>query len=148
MSTNTVRLHRVLRATPEKIYRAFLDADAMAKWLPPNGFTGKVHHLDAKVGGTFKMSFTNFTTGESHSFGGEYLELTPHERIRHTDKLDDPNLPGEMRVTVALKKVAVGTEVNIEQEGVPEVIPLEACYLGWQESLALLAQLVEAEIKN
>src|SRR5262245_10497306 len=147
MPTNTVRLHRVLRATPEKIYRAFLDADAMAKWLPPNGFTGKVHHLDARVGGTFKMSFTNFTTGESHSFGGKYLELTPHERIRHTDEFDDPSLPGEMRVTIALKKVAVGTEVNIEQEGVPEVIPLEACYLGWQESLALLAQLVEAEIK-
>lgn len=148
MPTNTIRLHRVLRATPEQIYRAFLDADAMAKWLPPNGFTGKVHHLDAKVGGTFKMSFTNFATGESHSFGGEYLELTPHERIRHTDKFDDPNLPGEMRVTVTLKKVSVGTELNIVQEGVPEVIPPEACYLGWQESLALLAKLVEAEIKD
>ena len=148
MPTNTVRLHRVLRATPEKIYRAFLDADAMAKWLPPNGFTGKVHHLDARVGGTFKMSFSNFTTGKSHSFGGEYLELTPHERIRHTDKFDDPNLPGEMRVTIALKKVSVGTELNIVQEGVPEVIPPEACYLGWQESLALLAKLVEAEIKD
>ena len=148
MPTNTVRFHRVLRATPERIYRAFLDADAMAKWLPPHGFTGKVHHLDAKVGGTFKMSFTNFTTGKSHSFGGEYLELTPHERIRHTDKFDDPNLPGEMRVTITLKKVSVGTELNIVQEGVPEVIPPEACYLGWQESLALLAQLVEAEIKD
>jgi uncharacterized protein YndB with AHSA1/START domain len=148
MPTNTIRLHRVLRATPEQIYRAFLDADAMAKWLPPNGFTGKVHHLDAKVGGTFKMSFTNFTTGDSHSFGGEYLELTPHERIRHTDKFDDPNLPGEMRVTITLKKVSVGTELNIVQEGVPEVIPPEACYLGWQESLALLAKLVEAEIKD
>jgi uncharacterized protein YndB with AHSA1/START domain len=148
MPTSTIRLHRVLRATPEKIYRAFLDADAMAKWLPPNGFTGKVHHLDAKVGGTFKMSFTNFTTGKSHSFGGEYLELTPHERIRYTDKFDDPNLPGEMRATITLKKVSVGTEVSIVQEGVPEVIPPEACYLGWQESLALLAKLVEAEIKD
>jgi uncharacterized protein YndB with AHSA1/START domain len=148
MPTSAIRLYRVLRATPEKIYRAFLDADAMAKWLPPNGFTGKVHHLDAKIGGTFKMSFTNFTTGESHSFGGEYLELTPHERIRHTDKFDDPNLPGEMRVTITLKKVSVGTELNIVQEGVPEVIPPEACYLGWQESLALLAKLVEAEIKD
>jgi uncharacterized protein YndB with AHSA1/START domain len=130
------------------VYRAFLDADAMAKWLPPRGFTGKVHHLDAKVGGTYKMSFTNFTTGKSHSFGGEYLELTPHERIRHTDKFDDPNLPGEMRVTITLKQVSVGTELNIVQEGVPEVIPSEACYLGWQESLALLAKLVEAEIKD
>jgi uncharacterized protein YndB with AHSA1/START domain len=148
MPTNTVQLHRVLRATPEKIYRAFLDADAMAKWLPPHGFTGKVHHLHAKVGGTFKMSFTNFTTGKSHSFGGEYLELTPHERIRHTDKFDDPNLPGEMRVTITLKKVSVGTELDIVQEAVPEVIPPEACYLGWQESLALLAKLVEAEIKD
>jgi uncharacterized protein YndB with AHSA1/START domain len=148
MPTNTVRLHRVLRAAPEKIYRAFLDPDAMAKWLPPDGFTGKVHHLDAKVGGTFKMSFTNFTTGQSHSFGGEYLELTPHERIRHTDRFDDPNLPGEIRVTITLKRVAVGTELNIVQEGVPDVIPLEACYLGWQESLALLARLVEAEVQN
>jgi uncharacterized protein YndB with AHSA1/START domain len=148
MPTSTIRLHRVLHATPEKVYRAFLDADAMAKWLPPHGFTGKVHHLDAKVGGTYKMSFTNFTTGKSHSFGGEYLELTPHERIRHTDKFDDPNLPGEMRVTITLKKVSVGTELNIVQEGVPEVIPPEACYLGWQESLALLAKLVEAEIKD
>jgi uncharacterized protein YndB with AHSA1/START domain len=148
MPTSTIRLHRVLHATPEKVYRAFLDADAMAKWLPPHGFTGKVHHLDAKVGGTYKMSFTNFTTGKSHSFGGEYLELTPHERIRHTDKFDDPNLPGEMRVTITLKQVSVGTELNIVQEGVPEVIPPEACYLGWQESLALLAKLVEAEITD
>jgi len=143
---STVRLHRVLRATPERIYRAFLDPDAMAKWLPPNGFTGKVHHLDAKVGGTYKMSFTNFTTRQSHSFGGEYLELVPNERIRHTDKFDDPNLPGVMNVTIALTKVVVGTEVNITQEGIPDVIPVEACYLGWQESLTLLAQLVEAEI--
>jgi uncharacterized protein YndB with AHSA1/START domain len=148
MPTSTVRLHRVLRAAPEKVYRAFLDADAMAKWLPPDGFTGKVHHLDAKVGGTFKMSFTNFTTGTSHSFGGEYLELTPHERIRHTDKFDDQNLPGEMRVAITLKKVSVGTELQIVQEGVPEVIPPEACYLGWQESLGLLAKLVEAEITD
>src|SRR5438876_226509 len=146
MSTNTIRLHRVLRATPEKVYRAFLDADAMAKWLPPNGFTGKVHHIDAKVGGTYRMSFTNFTTGHSHSFGGKYLELVPHERIRHTDKFDDPNLPGEMLTTVSLKKVSCGTEVNIVQEGIPEAIPPEACYLGWQESLTLLAQLIEAEI--
>ena len=143
---NTVRLHRVLRSTPERIYRAFLDPDAMAKWLPPNGFTGKVHRLDAKVGGSFKMSFTNFTTGHSHSFGGEYIELIPNERIIHTDKFDDPNLPGIMRVTINLKKVSVGTEVNIEQEGIPDVIPVEACYLGWQESLVLLGKLVEAEI--
>jgi uncharacterized protein YndB with AHSA1/START domain len=148
MGTNTIRLHRVLRATPERIYRAFLDADAMTKWLPPNGFTGKVHHLDAKVGGSYKMSFTNFSTGNSHSFGGEYLELTPNERIRHTDKFDNPNLPGEMHLTVNLKKVSVGTEVHILQEGVPDIIPAEACYLGWQESLALLAQLVEAEIPD
>ena len=146
MAMNTIRLHRVLRTTPEKIYRAFLDADAMAKWLPPNGFTGKVHHIDAKVGGTYKMSFTNFTTKNSHSFGGEYLELIPNERIRHTDKFDDPNLPGEMQTTISLLKVSCGTEVNIVQEGIPEVIPPEACYLGWQESLTLLAQLVEAEI--
>jgi uncharacterized protein YndB with AHSA1/START domain len=146
MSTNTIRLHRVLRSTPERVYRAFLDPDAKAKWLPPNGFTGKVHHLDARVGGTYKMSFTNFTTGQSHSFGGEYVELTPHERIRYTDRFDDANLPGEMKVTVTLKKVAVGTELNIVQEGVPDVIPAEACYLGWQESLILLAKLVEAEI--
>src|SRR5215207_1777121 len=148
MPTNTVRFHRVLRATPEKIYRAFLDADAMVKWLPPNGFTGRVHHLDAKVGGTYKMSFTNFTTGHSHSFGGEFLELVPNERIRHTDKFDDPNLPGQMLTTVSLKKVSVGTEVSIVQEGIPSVIPVEACYLGWQESLTLLTQLVEPEIKE
>lgn len=148
MSTNTVQLHRVLRTTPERIYRAFLDADALAKWLPPNGFTGKVHHLDAKVGGTYKMSFTNFTTGHSHSFGGEYIELVPNERIRRTDKFDDPNLPGEMRVTVSLRKVFCGTELKVVQEGIPSVIPTEACYLGWQESLILLAQLVEAEIPD
>jgi uncharacterized protein YndB with AHSA1/START domain len=148
MGTNTIRLHRVFRVTPERIYRAFLDADAMVKWLPPNGFTGKVHHMDAKVGGTFKMSFTNFTTGKSHSFGGQYLELMPHERIRYTDNFDDPNLPGEIRVTVTLKKVTRGTEVNIVQEGVPDVIPAEACYLGWQESLILLGKLVEAEIPD
>ena len=146
MPTNTIRFHRVLRAPAERIYRAFLNADAMAKWLPPNGFTGKVHHLDAKVGGTYKMSFTNFTTGNSHSFGGEFLELLPNERIRHTDKFDDPNLPGTMQVTVSFRKVSCGTELNIVQEGIPEVIPPEACYLGWQESLALLAELVEAEI--
>ena len=146
MTTRAVRLHRVLRATPERVYRAFLDADAMVKWLPPNGFTGRVHHLEAKVGGTYKMSFTNFTTGHSHSFGGEYLELIPNDRIRHTDKFDDPNLPGIMQTTISLKKVLVGTDVDIVQEGIPEVIPLEACYLGWQESLALLAKLVEAEI--
>ena len=146
MSPNTVRLHRVLRAPPERIYRAFLDADAMTKWLPPNGFTGKVHHLNAEVGGTFRMSFTNFTTGHSHSFGGEYLELVPNERILHTDKFDDPNLPGEMRTTVSLKKVFCGTELDVVQEGIPSAIPTEACYLGWQESLTLLGQLVEAEI--
>lgn len=148
MSTNTIRLHRVLRSTPEKVYRAFLDADAMSKWLPPYGFICKVHHLDAKVGGTFKMSFTNFTTNQGHSFGGKYLELVPHERIRYTDKFDDANLPGEMHVTIALKKVSCGTEVNIEQAGVPAVIPAEACYLGWQESLNQLATLVEPEIPN
>jgi len=148
MNTHTLKLHRVLRSTPERIYKAFLDAEAMAKWLPPNGFTGKVHHLEPKVGGTFKMSFTNFTTGKSHSFGGKYLELVPHERLRYTDVFDDPNLPGEMQVTVTLKKVLVGTELNIVQEGVPAVIPAEACYLGWQESLALLAVLVEAEIPD
>ena len=148
MSTNIIRLHRVLRATPERVYRAFLDADAMAKWLPPNGFTGKVHQLDAKVGGTHKMSFTNFISGRSHSFGGRYLELVPHERIRYTDRFDDPNLPGEMMTTITLKKVMVGTELNIVQEGVPAVIPAEACYLGWQESLTLLAQLVQAEIPD
>ena len=143
---STVRFHRVLQAPPERIYKAFLDADAMAKWLPPNGFTGKVHHLEAKVGGTYKMSFTNFSTGHSHSFGGAFLELVPNERIRHTDKFDDPNLRGEMQTTISLKKVFCGTELNIVQEGIPEVIPVEACYLGWQESLTLLAQLVEAEI--
>jgi uncharacterized protein YndB with AHSA1/START domain len=146
MAANTVRLHRVLRAVPEKVYRAFLDPDAMAKWLPPNGFTGRVHHMDAKVGGTYRMSFTNFTTGDSHSFGGAFLELVPHERIRYTDTFDDPNLPGEMQTTVSLKKVSCGTEVSIVQEGLPEAIPIEACYLGWQESLNLLAQLIEAEI--
>lgn len=145
-NTNTIRLHRVLRSTPERVYRAFLDPDAIEKWLPPNGFTGKIHHLDAKVGGSYKMSFTNFTTGKSHSFGGNYLELKPHERIRHTDKFDDSNLPGEMIVTIDLKKVSVGTELSIVQEGVPSVIPTEACYVGWQESLTLLAKLVEAEI--
>lgn len=138
----------MLRAAPEKVYRAFLDADALAKWLPPNGFTCKVHHLDAKVRGTFRMSFTNFTTGRSHSFGGEYLELTPHERIRYTDKFDDPKLPGEMQTTITLKKVSVGTELSIVQEGVPGVIPPEACYLGWQESLTALAKLVEPEIPD
>lgn len=148
MSENTVRLHRVLRATPERIYRAFLDPDAMAKWLPPHGFTGKVHHLDAKVGGTYKMSFTNFTTRHSHSFGGEYLQLVPNERIVHTDRFDDPNLPGEMRTTIALRKVIVGTEVNIVQAGIPASIPVEACYLGWQQSLLLLGQLVEGEIQD
>ena len=147
-ATNTVRFHRVLRATPERVYRAFLDAEAKVKWLPPNGFTGKVHHLDAKVGGTYKMSFTNFTTGKSHSFGGTYIELKPHELIRYSDRFDDPNLPGEMEVTVTLKKVFCGTELNITQEGIPAVIPAEACYLGWQESLTLLAKLVEAEIPD
>jgi uncharacterized protein YndB with AHSA1/START domain len=136
----------VLRTTPERIYRAFLDADAMAKWLPPHGFTGKVHHLDPRVGGTYRMSFTNFSSGASHSFGGEYIELAPNELIRHTDRFDDPNLPGEMQVTITLKKVSVGTDVSIVQEGVPDVIPADACYLGWQESLSLLTQLVEAEI--
>ena len=146
MPTNTIRLHRVLRAPPERVYRAFLDADATAKWLPPNGFTAKVHHMDARVGGTFRVTFTNFSAGGGHSFGGEYLELKPHELIRYTDKFDDPNLPGEMRVAITLKKVSCGTELNVVQEGVPDVIPAEACYLGWQESLILLAKLVEAEI--
>ena len=146
MSTNTVRLHRVLRAPPERIYRAFLDPDAMAKWLPPHGFTGKVHQMDARVGGSYRMSFTNFSNGQSHSFGGSYLELVPGERIVHTDVFDDPNLPGEMRVTVTFKAVFCGTELNVVQEGIPAVIPAEACYLGWQESLTLLTQLVEAEI--
>lgn len=146
MATGTVRLHRVLRTKPEKVYRAFLSADAIAKWLPPFGFTCKVWHMDAKVGGTFKMSFHNFTTGHDHSFGGEYLELVEGELIRYTDTFDDPNLPGEMKVTVSLKQVSCGTELTIVQEGIPEVIPVEMCYLGWQESLAQLAQLVEPEI--
>jgi len=146
MPANTVRLHRVLHAPPERVYRAFLDADALAKWMAPNGFTAKVHHLEARVGGTYRMSFTNFANGHSHSFGGEYLELLPNERIRHTDRFDDPNLPGAMVVTVTMKLVSCGTELNIVQEGIPEVIPLEACYTGWQESLVLLAKLVEAEI--
>ncbi|HVQ14107.1 MAG TPA: SRPBCC family protein [Vicinamibacterales bacterium] len=145
---SAVQFQRVLRATPERVYRAFLDADAMVKWLPPNGFTGKVHHMDPRVGGTYKMSFTNFTSGKSHSFGGEYLELVPNQRIRWTDRFDDPNMPGEMKVTVSLKKVSVGTEVNIAQEGIPDAIPPEACCLGWQESLALLTKLVEAEIPD
>jgi uncharacterized protein YndB with AHSA1/START domain len=148
MAGNTIRLHRVLRASPEKVYKAFIDPDAKTKWLPPNGFTAKVHHLDAKVGGTYKMSFTNFTTGNGHTFGGTYLELTPYERIRYSDRFDDPNLPGEMHVTVEFKKVVVGTGLNIVQEGVPEVIPPEACYLGWQESLVQLAQLVEPHIPD
>ena len=146
MSTHTIRLHRVLRATPEKVYRAFLDADALCRWLPPFGFLGKMHHFEPKVGGGFKMSFTNFGTGKGHAFGGEYLELVPHERIRYTDTFDDPGLPGVMHVTVMLKKVLCGTEVNIEQTGVPAVIPAEMCYLGWQESLTQLAHLVEPEI--
>ena len=148
MTTGTVHLHRVLRAPPERVYRAFLNAEAMAKWLPPNGFTGRVHNLDAKVGGTFKMSFTNFTTEQSHTFGGEYLELAPGERIRYKDKFDDPNLPGVMKTTVSLKAVSCGTELSVVQEGIPDVIPVEACYLGWQESLVLLAKLVEAEIRE
>src|SRR5690349_17788559 len=145
---NAVQFHRVLRAAPEKVYRAFLDPDAMAKWLPPNGFTGKVHRMEAKIGGTYAMSFTNFTTGRSHSFGGEYLELVPHERIRHTDRFDDPNLRGEMQTTITLKAVSCGTELHIVQEGLPDVIPPEACSLGWQESLTLLAKLVEADIPD
>lgn len=145
MPANRVELHRVFRAAPENVYRAFLDPDAMAKWLPPNGFTGKVHHVDARVGGTYKMSFTNFITGQSHSFGGQFQELVPNERIRHTDVFDDPNLPGTMQTTVTLVKVSVGTEVNVVQEGIPEAIPVDACYLGWQESLNLLTLLVEAE---
>lgn len=148
VASNTIRLYRVLRATPERVYRAFLDAEALTKWLPPNGFTCKVHHLDPKVGGTYKMSFANFTTGKSHSFGGAYLELKPNERIRYTGKFDDPNLPGEMQTTITLKEVSCGTEVNIVQEGVPAVIPAEGCYLGWQESLILLAKLVEVEIPD
>jgi uncharacterized protein YndB with AHSA1/START domain len=146
MSTHTLRLHRVLRSKPERVYRAFLDADAMCKWLPPNGFTGRIHEMEAKVGGRFRMSFTNFTTGKAMSFGGEYLELIPNERIRYTDRFDDPNLPGEILVTVVLKTVSCGTDLSITQEGIPSVIPAEACYLGWQESLVLLAKLVEAEV--
>jgi uncharacterized protein YndB with AHSA1/START domain len=148
MTTNTVRLHRVLRAPPERVYRAFLAADALAKWLPPNGFTATVHHMEAWAGGTFRMSFTNFTTGQSHSFGGEYLELVPDERIRYTDRFDDPNLPGVMHVTVSLQAVSCGTELNVVQEGIPGIIPVEMCYLGWQESLVLLAKLVEPEIRE
>jgi len=147
-TSNTIQLHRVLRATPERVYRAFLDADAMAKWLPPNGFTGKVHQIDAKVGGGYKMSFTNFTTGSSHSFGGTYVELKPHEKIRYTNRFDNPGLPGEMQTTIVLRQVFCGTELNITQEGIPAAIPAEACYLGWQESLTLLAKLVEAEIPD
>lgn len=146
MANNTVRLHRVLRSKPERVYRAFLNGDAMAKWLPPNGFTGKVHEIDARVGGRYRMSFTNFSSGTTHSFGGEYVELVPNEKIRYTDKFDDPNLPGQMMTTVTLKKVSVGVELTVVQEGIPEAIPAEACYLGWQESLTLLTQLVEAEI--
>lgn len=148
MSTHTIHLHRIIRSTPEKIYRAFTEADALCKWLPPFGFTAKMHHLDARVGGAFRMSFTNFGAGASHSFGGTYLELAPHQRLRYTDKFDDPNLPGEMQVTVTLKKVLCGTEVDIEQSGVPAVIPAEMCHLGWHESLLQLAQLVEPEIPN
>jgi uncharacterized protein YndB with AHSA1/START domain len=144
--SHTIRLHRVLRAPPERVYRAFLDADALAKWLPPNGFTAKVHHMDARVGGSFRMSFTNFSAGHSHTFGGEYLELTPHTRIRYTDQFDDPNLPGVITVTVEFKPVLCGTELNVVQEGIPEIIPPEMCYLGWQESLVTLAMLVEPEI--
>lgn len=148
MATNTVRFHRVLRASPEKVYKAFLDADAMVKWLPPNGFTGKVHHIDSRVGGTYHMSFTNFSTGNSHSFGGKYLELVPHERIHYSNKFDDANLAGEMTTTITLKKVFCGTELNIVQEGIPSLIPVEACYMGWQESLVLLGKLVEVEIPD
>jgi uncharacterized protein YndB with AHSA1/START domain len=148
MSTNSVRLHRVLRAPPERVYRAFLDADAMAKWLPPHGFTGKVHHLNAEVGGSYRMSFTSLATGQAHSFGGKFLELVPSQRIRHTDAFDDPNLPGEMQTTVTLKQVSCGTELDVLQEGIPSAIPTENCYLGWQQSLTLLAQLVEAEISG
>ena len=147
MTTGSVRLHRVLRAPPERVYRAFLDPDAMAKWLPPYGYTGKVHHLDARVGGTFRMSFTNFASGASHAFGGEFLELTPHERLRYTDRFDDPNLLGTIHVTVTLRAVSCGTELSVVQENLPEVIPVEMCYLGWQESLVQLANLVEPEIR-
>ena len=148
MPANTVKLHRVLRSTPERVYRAFIDPDAMAKWLPPYGFTGKVHSIDAKVGGSYKMSFKNFTNGQSHSFGGKYLELVPNQRLRYTDRFDDPNLPGEMMTTVTIKEVSVGVELNVVQEGIPEAIPADACYLGWQESLMQLTKLVEAEIKE
>jgi uncharacterized protein YndB with AHSA1/START domain len=148
MTTNTVQLHRVLKSTPDRVYRAFLNPDAMAKWLPPFGFTGKVHQMDPKVGGTYSMSFTNFTTGDSHSFGGEYLELVPNELLRYTAKFDDPNLPGQMQTTVTLREVFCGVEIKVVQEGIPAVIPAEACYLGWQESLVLLAQLVEPEIRQ
>ena len=143
---NTIRLHRVLRSSPDKVYRAFLDPDAMAKWLPPNGYTGRVHQIDARVGGTYRMSFTNFSNGQSHAFGGKYVDLVPNQRIRYTDHFEDPNLKGEIQVTITFKKVSVGTELHIVQEGVPDVIPAEACYLGWHESLTLLAKLVEAEI--
>jgi uncharacterized protein YndB with AHSA1/START domain len=146
--SGTVKLHQVFRAKPDRVYRAFIDPDAMAKWLPPNGFTGKVHEMDARVGGSYKMSFTNFSNGQSHSFGGEFLELVSNERIRHTDKFDDPNMPGEMQTTVTIRQVFVGVELNIVQEGIPEMIPVEMCYLGWQESLALLKLLVEAEIPS
>lgn len=148
MATSTIRLHRVLRAPPARVYRAFLDPDAMVKWLPPHGFTGKVHQMDARVGGTHKMSFTNFTSGKSHAFGGKYVELVPNERIRYTERFDDPNLPGEMQVTITCKKVTFGTELNVVQEGVPAAIPPDACYLGWEESLSLLAKLVEPEIPD
>lgn len=148
MPANVVRLHRVIRATPERLYRAFLDADAMAKWLPPHGFTGKVHHLDARVGGTYRMSFTNFSTGQGHAFGGTYVELVPNERIRYSDRFEDPNLPGEMQATITFRQVSCGTELQVVQEGVPELIPLEQCYLGWQESLTLLTLLVEADIPD
>jgi len=148
MSTHTIKLHRVLRTTPERLYRAFTDADALVKWLPPNGFTGKIHHMDARVGGGYRMSFTNFSTGNSHSFTAVYQELVPHERLRHTDRFDDPNLPGEMHVTITLKPVSSGTELHVIQEGVPAAIPADACYVGWQESLILLAKLVEVEIPD
>src|SRR5688500_12393410 len=148
MGGNTVKFHRVLRATPERVYRAFTDADAMAKWLPPNGFTGKVHEMDARVGGRYRMSFTNFSTGKSHAFGGEFLELVENERLRYSDKFEDANLPGDMETTIELKAVSVGTDVNITQTGIPDVIPVEACYLGWQDSLRLLTMLVEAEVPD
>ena len=148
MPSNTVTLHRVLRASPERVYRAFLDPAAMAKWLPPHGFTGVVHHMDARVGGSYRMSFTNFSTGQSHAFGGEFVEMTPHERLRYTDRFDDPNLPGLMQTTVEIRAVSCGADLSIVQEGIPEIIPVEACYQGWQESLVLLAQLVEAEVKE